>query len=711
LGCYLIAESYWLNPENWGTILKVAFGLGLVIFVHELGHFLVAKACGVKCEKFYVGFDVPIKIGPIRLPASLFKKQWGETEYGIGIIPLGGYVKMLGQDDNPAKAAEEAERIRVHKEKLAAGGGASDDDHDFDLDPRSYPAKTVPQRMAIISAGVIMNLIFAVIFATIAYAMGVTYIPCIVGSTLAGDPAWQAGLMPGDKIIQMGRDGKPDESLRFTRDLKYKVVATGVDSEMEILVRGRDGAERWISVQPSTPTPEQKGIPTIGVLSSTTASLIKPTVENSSPASRSDIQDGDRVTSVEVGGERFETADSYELREVLLSHPTQEVVLVVDRAAAATDPEGGSAATQEARVSLAARPYRRLGLLMSFDGISAIQAGSPADAAGFQIGDVLVSINGGDVVDPMEIPQRFLEHIGQDTPVTVQRQQGGNEVSTVELTVRPRAPRQNGAPLRANAPVSIGSIGAVFLVQNKIAGITPGSPAEKAGFQTGDELIELSFAAAESSEGKTVDLASLRLNKPLAFGPDNLNWPLAFDVIQKIPAGIDLKLKCERSGVPVESTVQYEISPELFNPDRGLVHDMASGTRKANDMADAFSLGVRETKDGIMQVVVTLKKIGQLYSSLGGPITIARVAASEASEGIPRLLSFLTLLSANLAVLNFLPIPVLDGGHMVFLLYELVFGKPANERVAFGLTLVGLSFILGLMVFVIGLDIYRITGG
>ena len=89
-------------------MLKVAVGLGLVIFVHELGHFLVAKWCGVKCEKFYVGFDVPIKLGwggwGIRLPAALWRRQWGETEYGVGIIPLGGYVKMLGQDDNPAKA-------------------------------------------------------------------------------------------------------------------------------------------------------------------------------------------------------------------------------------------------------------------------------------------------------------------------------------------------------------------------------------------------------------------------------------------------------------------------------------------------------------------------------------------------------------------------------------------------------------------------------
>ena len=71
------------------------------------------------------------------------------------------------------------------------------------------------------------------------------------------------------------------------------------------------------------------------------------------------------------------------------------------------------------------------------------------------------------------------------------------------------------------------------------------------------------------------------------------------------------------------------------------------------------------------------------------------------------MLIFLTLLSANLAVLNFLPIPVLDGGHMMFLAYEGLMGKPVNERIAFGLTLLGLSFIVGLMVYVIGLDVYR----
>ena len=99
-------------------VLAWSFGFQLNEYsVHELGHFLVAKMCGVKCEKFYVGFDVPIKIGPIQFPRTLFRKQWGETEYGIGIVPLGGYVKMLGQDDNPANTAKEAERIRVAREQ------------------------------------------------------------------------------------------------------------------------------------------------------------------------------------------------------------------------------------------------------------------------------------------------------------------------------------------------------------------------------------------------------------------------------------------------------------------------------------------------------------------------------------------------------------------------------------------------------------------
>lgn len=141
--------------------------------------------------------------------------------------------------------------------------------------------------------------------------------------------------------------------------------------------------------------------------------------------------------------------------------------------------------------------------------------------------------------------------------------------------------------------------------------------------------------------------------------------------------------------------------------ERNFLFDELTETRTASTLSEAVSLGVRETKESIQQVFVILSRIKDLYRSLGGPGTIAYAATKEASAGLPRLLVFLTLLSANLAVLNFLPIPVLDGGHMVFLAYEGLVGKPVNERIAFGLTMMGLTFILGLMVFVIGMDVYR----
>src|SRR5688500_8976578 len=115
------------EPAVLLNILTVALGLGLVIFFHELGHFAVAKWCDVNVEWFSIGF------GPI-----LLSRKWGETEYALSAIPFGGYVKMLGQDDvDPSQQTSE----------------------EVAQDPRSYTAKSVPQRMAIISAGVTMNII------------------------------------------------------------------------------------------------------------------------------------------------------------------------------------------------------------------------------------------------------------------------------------------------------------------------------------------------------------------------------------------------------------------------------------------------------------------------------------------------------------------------------------------------------------------------
>ena len=236
----ILGETSFLGSlgANLLTYGQVALGLGFVIFVHELGHFLAAKTFGVRCDKFYVGFDVPMSIGPIKLPSTLGKFTWGETEYGIGIIPLGGYVKMLGQNDDPRAAEEEAARVRE--------GG---DEESEELNPRSYTAKPVWQRMIIISAGVIMNLIFAVILAGVAYWSGAPYTPTLVGDTYAGGPAWESGLQVGDKIVRYGAMDENEPNIFFD-DLRMDTLMRGLDRDLQLpLTVIRDGKEVDLSVE------------------------------------------------------------------------------------------------------------------------------------------------------------------------------------------------------------------------------------------------------------------------------------------------------------------------------------------------------------------------------------------------------------------------------------------------------------------------------
>jgi regulator of sigma E protease len=158
-----------------------------------------------------------------------------------------------------------------------------------------------------------------------------------------------------------------------------------------------------------------------------------------------------------------------------------------------------------------------------------------------------------------------------------------------------------------------------------------------------------------------------------------------------------------------ERTVEIEpaISDAFFNPERGFRPNPKKILRKAETWGDALPMALHETKDALLQVYAFLRKIGTQISpkGLGGPVTIFKAAGAAADEGLPDLLLFLTMLSANLAVINFLPIPLLDGGHMVLLTLEAIFRKPVSERVVGYFQWAGLIFILSLMVFVLSLDL------
>ncbi|MBF0527895.1 MAG: RIP metalloprotease RseP [Deltaproteobacteria bacterium] len=167
------------------TIVATIVLLGLLIFVHELGHFLMAKALGVRVERFSLGF-----------PPKMFGKQFGETEYVLSWIPLGGYVKMYGE--NP----EEEANIPLAEQS------------------RSFAHKPSWARFLIVLAGPGFNFIFAfLIFWIIYVSAGLPHLSPVIGRVTANSPAAQAGIEPLDRIESV--DGRPilyyDQFVELTR--------------------------------------------------------------------------------------------------------------------------------------------------------------------------------------------------------------------------------------------------------------------------------------------------------------------------------------------------------------------------------------------------------------------------------------------------------------------------------------------------------------
>ncbi len=743
MGSYLIAAGslpWLLRPENWPVVATVAGGLGFVIFVHELGHFLVAKACGVKCEKFYLGFDI--------YGLKLFKYQWGETEYGIGILPLGGYVKMLGQDDNPAAQAEEYERSRqgaaanasaatASTAATAATTGAHHEPPHGDLpaepvaedrsqhDPRSYLAQTVPERMAIISAGVVMNVIFAFFMAAYAYkALGVKEIPCVVGYTAPGGAAWEADLRPGTKVLKLGSMENPSYE-----DLLQGVPLSNLQAGIEMNVQRR-GEE-----QPNTvtlvPNRTEAG-PKVGIGPPRTLELhTSAPARKGSPAASAKpaLASGDKI--VKVDG--LPVADAAALDATLAYAADKPVVLTVerkkDKAAKAEKAEAEKDAIETIDVTIQPQAWRDFGLVMKAGPISAIQAHSPAAARGLQAGDELLAVDGAALGDPMTLPLRLRRRAGETIRLKIARKEAGKPVeSEIEITLRKVDWAEQPFP---NGPISIPELGIAYKVLNRVTAVVPGSPAAEQGIKPGDEIVSAlalpvkAKAAGDKASGDAKassdhkdgddedDAPASKLAKPVLF-TEQANWPYFIYDVQSLNPAVSLRFEVKTGERVREVEMSPSVVPELFCADRGLYLMTPIEMVHAASWSEAADLGARKTKKYLLLVYRILQKLGERQlspTSLGGPISIATQAGYAAMDGTASFLMFLTMLSANLAVINFLPIPVLDGGHMVFLILEGIRRKPVSERIVVSFHYAGLAMILTLMVWVFGLDLYRLFGG
>ena len=705
MDCCLIAVG-WTDPSMWIAALEVAIGLGFVIFVHELGHFTVAKMCGVKVDKFFIGFDIA--------GLKLCSFRWGETLYGIGILPLGGYVKMLGQEDNPAQLRKEMERARQETASGSGGAAATADNARSGttageptaekrlFDPRSYLAKGVPQRMAIISAGVITNMIFALVFAVVAFDFfGAKQNPTIVGGVVAGGGAWQAGLRADDKILEVaGR--KVHNFRRMTEEIVNGDVAHGIP-----LLIQQPGVKDPLEI---VVKPEQLGgKPTIGVFSSAKLELVNeknvlPFLPESAAANaKGPFMPGDRI--VKIGNQPI---GSYgQLQDFLVAHADEDLTVTVARAKEAGGKEAKPEDAGEVQVIVPKSPMKQFGLVMTMGPIAAVQAQSPAADAGIQAGDLLKTVDGKPVADPMRLPDELHKRAGSE--VTLGLERGGKPLQVkVKLS---SVPRYSPSEL-PDSPVAVWELGAAYFVQNLIARVEPGSPAAEARLQAGDRITKAKILPPSAEQLAELckkyhddDLGQSEVTLP--FAKDERNWPFFLLDLQGALPGTTVEFTWQRGDKELTGKAAPLPAKDWFDSQRGWRLEPMMFVQKAGSFSDALRLGTQETVDATLLVYRTLHSVGTNKISVrnfGGPWTIIRVALMQARQGLGNLLIFLTLLSANLAVINFLPIPVLDGGHMVLLIYEGIRGKPADERVQEILTWIGLIFILTLMIFVFGLD-------
>lgn len=263
------------------TILAFLFVLSLLVVIHELGHFSVAKFFHIEVERFSVG-----------LPPRIFGKKIGETEYVVSAIPFGGYVKMAGQDDFSTE--EELKEIG----------------------PRDFRGKSAPVRIAVLAAGSIMNLVAAVVIFFLLFSMeGVPERTMRVGRVEPGSPAAQAGLRAGDTIT--AADGKE------AKQLEDALLPLYTSERTTLTVTGSDGLTRQVTVPRQLKEGEDFGImPWVDA-------LVGGTIPGS-PAEKAGLKPGDEI--VAIGGEAIN--GWYDMNRIVRANPGRELAFTIRRGGA-----------------------------------------------------------------------------------------------------------------------------------------------------------------------------------------------------------------------------------------------------------------------------------------------------------------------------------------------------------------------------------------
>ena len=275
-----------MNGDLWITLLASIFTLGLVVIVHELGHFLLCKLFGVYVKTFSVG------MGP-----KILVRRWGETEYALSLIPFGGYVKMAGE--GMMEEIQDTGTLDQRKYPLGTEAGNEERagvDDDIPAD-RKFLNKPAWQRLLIFVAGPLFNLVLAyIIYTGLFLHLGLPINPVTeIGTVVADSPAGRAGLQPGDVILAVG--GQPVNDWYAMLDGLYEEAGLADGDTMAAPVRlsvERDGDTITALVQLSRSEDTSHW-----VLGCDPHDNLVGRVQRNGPADKLGLQSGDRIVRVD----------------------------------------------------------------------------------------------------------------------------------------------------------------------------------------------------------------------------------------------------------------------------------------------------------------------------------------------------------------------------------------------------------------------------
>lgn len=671
------------------TIIQVAiiiFGFGVLIFVHELGHFLAAKWAGIRTEAFAVGMGPVIvswrkgvgfamgsthaKVvaetgrGAMELDdEALARHGIGETEYSLRWLPIGGFVKMLGQDDLRPSAS---------------------------VDPRSYTRCPVGKRMVVVSAGVIMNIVLAILFFMVAFMIGVRFDAPIIGATASGSPAAtaiavnaeeygvvDAGLLPGDRPLSI--DGQEVETFS---DIWVASAMARPGASLEIDVE-RNGVPAPLVFE-ITPEVGARGMLAIGV----------------EPAGSLELFDDPRVTEL-LAARLGETAIAPGAVLEAVDGESVSTMQELDFYVGARDgvpvdsrwrnPDGTQVdVTLTPQVRLATQAISEqaydpgiIGLcpLLRFE---APDVGTPNHGI-VEAGDTLLRAGQTDYPRWTQLATELAAHAGG--------------------TIRLRVLRNDEAiELEAN------------VTREGKLGILPGWALDRPVMAS--PVLETSGENARSLPAAQLDAPGGSTLHSIGGSPvddwRSIRQALRDETLDALAAGSGASVLIEYASPFADSALTSRLV-ELTSRDVENVHalgwdtGLASGffrsldtTLQASNPIAAIGMGFKHTWRMIKMTYLTIDRLFRRSVSvkeLRGPVGIVHLGTGILPQGFPYFLFFLGMISVNLAVINFLPLPIVDGGLFLYLVYEKIKGKAPpiafqNAATIIGLCMIGTLFLV-----------------